>query len=569
LITGKNVSLFQAEYGMHVSDDGAFFNASLDIAKAGRVGTTTIAAAAISAFSIILLIVSMIVIGFRIINTIEEGMTLIGVQKAVGYRSVQIISSIALQFGITALIGGVMGVAISQALIPLLMEVWKPVLGLNWMPRFDTGLAAISVSAVLVTSLAVSVITARTINTLHPLIALRGGITAHSWSRNHLPLDTVPGPLSLLLALKQVLQNKKRTAGISLIVAALTLASVVGITLNYNLNERRVEFARSIFGEIPHIDILFMLNKGNNGESFKERMLKRPEVRKVFGYTGNRPISLDVNGTTAVIIIAEDCSLMESKMMIDGRYPKHDNEIALGTFVLQAVDKKIGQTVIVGNSENKREYLITGIVQTTERNGFNGLMNVGGMRLLRPDFDFRDYAVYLNEGVTPRTFIESVQTAEGAIFEEVIEEQKQVNNLLDSISVIFAAVTAMIGTATVFVIILVLYMVIKTTILRRRRELGIQKALGFTTLQLMNQIALNMTPVIFLGVTFGAIVGYANVNAILLILFRGMGVAKLQLAVPVGQTVVVSIALVILAYMVSLLIAWRIRKISAYALVTE
>jgi len=38
------------------------------------------------------------------------------------------------------------------------------------------------------------------------------------------------------------------------------------------------------------------------------------------------------------------------------------------------------------------------------------------------------------------------------------------------------------------VVMLMLYLIVKTMIIRRRRELGIQKALGFTTLQLMNQI---------------------------------------------------------------------------------
>jgi putative ABC transport system permease protein len=528
-----------------------------------------IAASMIVTFSIMILIVSLIVIRFRIINSIEDNMINIGVQKAIGYRSSQIISSIVLQFAFITFVGGIIGAVISQMLIPFIMEIWKPMLGLIWIPAFDTNIALISIAVILFTSIIVSFISSLRINQLHPLTALRRGLSTHSWSKNYLPLDKTRGPLNLLLALKIILQNKKRTMSISLIVAVVTFASVVGITLNYNINERRMEVARSIFGENPHIDVLCMLNDGMSGEHFKNKMMQRSEVRKVFGYTGNSPKSLDIDGSAVLVIVTEDSSLMESDMIIEGRYPKHNNEIALGTLVLKAVHKKVGDTVIVGNGINAKEFLVSGIVQSTEGNGFNGLLTGEGMRLLQSDFNFLDYAVYLNEGVSAKLFIENIQAAEGDIFEMIVDEQNQVNNLLDSMSGIFFAVTSVIGIASVIVIVLILYMTINTAILQRRRELGIQKALGFTSLQLMNQIALNMTPVILLGIFFGELIGILSVNAIVVGLLSGLGISKLQFVIPIEQTIILSVALLLFAYSVSMLIAWRVRKFSAYSLVTE
>jgi putative ABC transport system permease protein len=240
LLPGKSSSLFLAEYGKNVPGTGLVWALSYDIAKFGRVNIATIASSMLVAFSVMLLIVSLIVVRYRIINSIEDSMTNIGAQKAIGYRSAQIIASIALQFGLTALVGGVLGVAASQAAIPLLMEIWKPTLGLEWVPSFDIVTAAVSLATVLFMSLLVSWLTSRRINRLHPLIALRGGMNTHSWSKNYLPLDKARGPLTLLLAQKQTLQNKKGAAGVSLIVASLTMASIVGLTLNYNMNERRM-----------------------------------------------------------------------------------------------------------------------------------------------------------------------------------------------------------------------------------------------------------------------------------------------------------------------------------------
>jgi putative ABC transport system permease protein len=562
-------SVFAAEYGKNVSSDGLIWSSSYDMAKSGRINFAMIAAYMIVTFSMILLIVSLIVIRFRIINSIEDSMINIGVQKAIGYRSIQIMLTIVLQFALIAFVGGIFGVAILQVMIPIIMKIWKSMLGLIWIPQFDFAAAIVSISIVLFTSIIVSLITSHRINALHPLIALRRGLSTHSWNKNYFPLDNMRAPLNLLLALKIIMQNKKQTISISLIVAVVTIVSFVGITFSYNLNERRMEFARSIFGEIPSIDVLIMLNEGNSGELFKNNIMQRYEVRKVFGYTGNRPTSLDIDGSAVLVITAEDCSLLESDMMIEGRYPKHNNEIALGTLVLKAAKKKVGDTVIVGNGKINREYLVTGIVQTTEGNGFNGLINGDGMRLLKPDFNFLDYAVYLHEDISAKIFIEHVQATEGNIFEVIIDEQNQVNNLLDSISGLFFAVTAVIGIASIIVIILVLYMTIKTAILQRRKDLGIQKAFGFTSFQLMNQIALNMTPIILLGILTGEVIGILSVNKIIIGMLSSLGISKLQLVIPVEQTIILSAALLLLAYVVSMLIAWRIRKISAYTLVTE
>jgi putative ABC transport system permease protein len=106
-------------------------------------------------------------------------------------------------------------------------------------------------------------------------------------------------------------------------------------------------------------------------------------------------------------------------------------------------------------------------------------------------------------------------------------------------------------------------------ILRRRRELGIQKALGFTTLQLMNQFALYFIPVIAAGVMAGGLLGIFGFNAIFVALTRGMGIMTASMPVPALLTIATCAGLVVLSYAFALLIASRIRRISAYALVSE
>jgi len=556
---------FQADYNREVSTEGLSFAYGYSDAKQSRTVIPVIASIVITAFAIILLAVSLIVIRFRIVNSIEENMTNIGAQKAIGYRSVQIITSIVTQFAGIAIIGGIAGILLSQMLIPVIAKALEPMTALVWNPGFVVGTALIALLSVLLTISIISFLSARRISKLHPLIALRGGLATHSFKRNPLPLEKSRAPLGLVFAIKQLLQKKKQAAAICVIVAAVTMSTVAGIAVNYNMGDGREGFARALFGEMP--DANFMLKDNVDGEAFKERLLARPEVRKSFGYETS--VTLLVDGINIQASVVEDCSLLESNMIIDGRYPRHNNEIAIGPSTSRVAEKGIGDTVMVKTGESEKEYIVTGIVQFFQNGGFIGMITGGGISEIRPDYRFAGYNVYLWDGASVKTLIESVQTAEGNVFDSVIDMQDNLESLMNSMSGIFTAVAAGILAVTIFVVILVLYMVIKTTILHRKRELGIQKAVGFTTFQLMNQIALNMTPVILAGVVAGAFAGYFGLNPMMVAIMGGMGIVRVNLPVPLDQTIIVCIALVAISYLVSMLIARRIRKISAYALVVS
>jgi len=516
-------------------------------------------------FAALLLAVSLIVIRFRINNSIEENMRGIGVQKAVGFRSKQIILAIAVQFTSVALVGGAVGIALAYAAIPVIMGILEPMLALLWKPGFDLAASAVSILSVLVVVSSISYLSARKISKLQPLIALRGGISTHSFKRNALPLSKARGPLDLLLAIKQILHKKGQAAAISIIVAAVTMASVAGISVNHNMSNGGESFARAVFGEMP--DVFFQLRNSDEGIAFKERLLERPEVRKVFGCDYNATLLVEENFVSPMVV--EDCSLLEGSLLISGRYPRHSNEIALGSAILKVAGKGIGDAVMLRIDDNEKEYIVTGLVQYMGNGGFNGMITVEGIREVQPDYEVKDFNVYLHDGSDVKDFISSVRTVEGDALENVMELQENLGATMEGMSGIFAAVAAGVLAATVFVVIIVLYMVIKTAILGRRRELGIQKAIGFTTFQLMNQIALNMMPVILLGVLAGSAAGYFGFNPIMALSMAGMGIVRVDMPVPLGLVIMTCLALLALAYCVSMLIALRIRNISAYALITE
>ncbi|MBO9599596.1 MAG: FtsX-like permease family protein, partial [Cohnella sp.] len=167
------------------------------------------------------------------------------------------------------------------------------------------------------------------------------------------------------------------------------------------------------------------------------------------------------------------------------------------------------------------------------------------------------------------SFIRDVKAKHGDAIDDILD----INELIESqtqsfISALFL-VMALILTITVLVVALILYLVISTMILKRRREFGILKATGYTTFQLMSQIAYSFMPIVVFGVVVGGVLGCLYTNSLLEMLLSGGGVKNVAFIVEVPVMALMCAGLVVLAYLVSMLVARRIKKISAYGLITE
>lgn len=531
--------------------------------KQSRTFILLITAMVIFAFAVILVVVSLIVIRFGIVNNIDESMTNIGILKAAGYKNNQISYSIILQFCSVAFVGGILGALASQLILPLIAGILESQSALIWVPDIDYIKAMISLVSVLSLVLIVSFIAARRIYKLHPLTALRGGLETHSFKKNHMPLDKSRGNLSMLLAGKQFLQNKKQGVMIIIIVAFLSFASIFGISIYYNIGVESEAFIHTLAGEVP--DAYVSLKDSNDTDRFVDGLRESEDVRKVFGY---QSVDMLVDDYDVLSIIIEDFSMLEGEMLYEGRYPTHSNEVAVSGNVTKITGKGIGDTISIKQGGEEKEFVISGLIQIVNNGGFAITMSNDALLTMQDDFQFIEFYIYLSDGIDANEFIKEIKKTEGDIFNSATASSDQIDAQFKPYGNIFAAVVAAILIITVIVVVLVLYLVIKTMILRRKHEFGIQKAVGFTTVQLMNQIALNYTPMICAGVLIGGISGYFALNPIFTAVMGSMGIMNTRMPSPTSWVIITCITLIVLAYAVSMLVAWRIRKISPYALIS-
>jgi len=540
------------------------FSLDLVIIKLSRVMMASMVSVMIVAFAIIIVAVCLIVVRFRIDNSIEDDMTKIGSLKALGYTSTQIVLSIVMQFVSIAFVGSTAGIALSYLATPLLSDVFAKQSGLMWVQGFDGAISSIALSLLLIIVVMVAFFAARRVNKLHPIVALRGGIITHSFYKNHMPLSSSKGSLPLALALKSLLQNKKQGIMIAIIMIAVSFAGTFAVVMFYNTT-----IDTKTFFETPGVELsnaVAVLKPDSDTTKFIEDIKNRNDVRKL-QFIDQAMISIDKNQVSAYVM--EDYSGKETNTVYQGRYPLHSNEIVLAGHFAEMIEKKIGDSVTVKMGESQAQFIITGLSQGAYMGGMNICMRLDGMLKLNPEFKQQSLQIYLNKNENAGEFVNNLET----LYSDVLISTTDMDSVMEKGTGVYTDIVSKVGIAilvvTIAVVILVLYFVINSSVTRRKRELGIQKAIGFTTFQLMNQFSFGFLPPIIVGVCIGSVLGIMRTNAIMSVAQRAMSIMKANYIITPVWIALFGVAIVIVSYVTSMLITYRIRKISAYALISE
>lgn len=560
-------------------DFSALFAAvDLSLIEMARCMMANMVAAMMVVFALVLVVVCLLVVRFRIVNSLEEDVVNIGSLKSMGYTSQQIILSVILQFCLIAGAGSLAGIALSYPALPAVSMVFEQQSGLKWEQGFDGGVSSAAFLAIELIVVSVAWLSARHIGKLSPVSALRMETSARKYSRNYLPLEGAASVASesrlpMLLALKSVVHNMKQTVMIVTILIAVTFVGAYGVIMYYNTSVDTKAFA-----EVPGMEIcnaIAMLNPGLDQTQAVQAIEGMDAVRK--GQYLDE-VKLRVEGTDVAAVVMETYAGKESMLVYEGRYPLSDHEIVLAGILAERLHKTVGDTVAVGFGDQEEVFNVVGLSNGSSMGGLNTSILTRDFLRFNPDFKHQSLYIYLAKGTDAAGFIEDLET----VFKDRFEDQADQKMLLGTVNFdkelasgmasyqsIVAAMGLVMLVITGCVVALVLYFVISSSVIRKRRELGIQKAIGFTTFQLMNQISIGFMLPIFVGAAVGSVLGAYYTNPLMSVVMRGMGVMKAGFIVDPYWVVAFGAATVVASYLLSLLISWRIRKISAYALVAE
>lgn len=544
---------------------GSILSINLSLISMSRTMMASMVAIMMVVFSAIIVIVCLIVVRFRISNSIEDDMVKIGSLKAIGYTSRQVKLSIMLQFLLIACIGSIVGIALSYLLVPAVSDVLAVQSGLRWEQGFDPIISGIALLVMLLIVALTAFISAGRVKKLNPIDALRGETNKGRYRRNHMPLEKARGRLPMVLAWKSIMQNMKQNIMIAIIMFAVSFAGAFSVVMFYNSS-----VDTSTFAEIPGIErssVVAVLPPMDYNTQLVKDISGMQGVRKT-QFLDQADVAID--GDKISTYIMENYDSKETKTIYEGSYPNEDNEIALAGMLADMLDKQIGDSVIVEINGNEELFFITGLTQGSSMGGMDASIRYDDVIRLNPDFGQQNLQIYLEDNEDTTDFVTAIESkfSDDEVL-SAVDMEKAFNEGMGAYTSIVSLVGVAILTVTIMVVILVLYFVISSSVVRKKRELGIQKAIGFTTLQLMNQFSLSFLPAAIIGVFAGCFLGAAETNRIMSVTMSAMGIMRANFLVIPIIIVLFCVIVITLTYIISMLVTWRIRKISAYALVTE
>ena len=522
----KDITEFLSERGitaLNVNDREA--------ARQTRTMVCTLLIVIFLALAAIILAVSIFLSSFRIRSTIEDELAQMGVLKAVGYTSKLIIRSVVMPYALVGIVSTIIGTAISYAALPGVAAILAIQSGFTYTPVFDTAALLMVVIIPVSTIVLFAYLSAVKIHKLEPIDAIRGSKGSEGAGQN-----------ILLFVLS---------------IGIMVLLSFAG-TLLYNVSVNPDNFINTLSEESP--SVIFTVQKDKMPE-LKGLLQEDSRVKLVLEYSST---SVNYADGSLTAFVCEDFGKITNDICYEGRNPAGEDEIAVGNML--AADYPIGSEIEITTSDKSAVYVVTGYIQSVNNAGKaceltdEGYARIGGA--------MSTANIYLHNKIA-KTFIEEYEKQHAPLIVSSINYEQLNENGRTMYTGIVSAVTVALFVISVLMVLLVLYVIIHSMISRRRQEFGIYKAIGYTSRMLTIMTASRFMPVVAVSAVLSAIAGIWYLPAINQFIFSQIGAIKNHFVISIWILLLLALIFTAVAFVISVLLAAPIKKITAYSLLKE
>jgi len=527
-----------------------------------KIGVATfinIIMAVLLSFSIIILAIAAIVIKFSTITHIENNIKNIGTLEAMGYTTRQIIRATLLEYLIIAMVGFMVGLGASLFISPVITNVVSSSIGLSWTMGIYPAAVLASLGMVMILVLGIAYFSAFKIKRITPLAALRSGVQTHHFIKNRIPLEQTKLSLNAAMGLKMLIHNKRQNLIAAVIIMLLSLVTVFSLAAYYNFSVDQTAMIKLIGLETADVQVSV---SDDEAEIFAEieEMQGVDEVIKLTFFESI--IKYEGKESGANTRITEDYERLKVDTCVKGRMPVNDNEIAITSIVLNSIGAKMGDTVSIDYNGLTREYLVVGIIQQFNMLGKGAAITTAGMKKLVPSFEEKNLMIYLGDGLDTEKFVTKLNN-------QYMDQNIQSVSYFESIEMMLSSFEASVQIVVVgclgviaVIIVFILFLIVRVRLLRERTRLGVSKALGFTSNQLIGQLLISEMPVIIGASMAGAAAGYFTTNPLLALMLSANGILNCDFYVDPGMVLLTPIGISLIGLGTVLIVSGKIRKIS-------
>ncbi len=510
-------------------------------------------------FSGIMLIISLFVSKFKIGQSITEEITNMGVLKALGYTSNEIILSTIFPFIICGLIFTICGISASYLLLPLLSLVVEMQSGFIWNIQLDltSNLMVLCINLILICIF--TVIPALKIKKLNPINAIRG-LNEKKSGKNFFNIEYTIGNINFILMLKNFINTKKQNILLGIVLFFMTLVSSFAGTLFYNINLNPINFINTLVEEHPSVIV-------EGKKELKNKIINLNNVKNVIYYDEN--ITIDYKENNYKTFVAESFTNLDNDLCYEGHNPRNSDEISIGSKIKEENNINLGDYIVLNKNQVEHEYKVVGFIQSVNYSGEIMEMTLEGYNKLDASYIPNIMYVYLDDEEKSEDFIKELNDMFGQDINQTMNYTKSMNSAINMYVSLISTICIIIIILTILLICLILYILISSIIIKRKQELGIFKAIGYENKQLVKQLVGGFIPSTIISTVLGLIVSQIFMKDIVLIMFRNVGAYKVSFEYPFIIFIMITMLLILITLIIGVILARKIRKISVYSLIKE
>lgn len=540
-----------------------------NLTKAKSVNYSTLLPSVLSkivlVFIAMLFVVTLVIMGHSISSEIEIDRKKLGILKSQGFTKQKIRLIMQVQYILAQLIGIALGLVISMLLTGVISDVFMVSVGVPITLSVSVFKAILLIVSLIAISVFVMTVKTHKIANISPVKAITGQ-KDEVYFDSRLKMNLSKRFLSLTLGIRQFTCAKRRYIGM-LIISALLMYFMLSINLIGAMITS--ENALDMMGmEVTQLD----MNLTNAGDD----VMTLDEAEKIADEIIEKYTTIEKRFAVSNLYCSIDgysilCRSYKYPQyiggIIKGRQPRHANEILITPMVSDEFGWQVGDKVTVSDKEGSLECMVVGLYQSTNDAGMVFAIPFEAFETLNPKMSLTYEGYMLEDASKAQQIADEIDAALGKAgscrywdINDVgdVMYQNEVN-LLKAIVYIFSAI---------FMLVAVVLLCTKAFVLERR-DIGIYKAVGFTSGRLRMAFALRFSFVAALGSVAGLVLSLLLSEKMLSLMLRTIGLAYLELDFGLLDTLVPMAVLITGFFVFSLLASRKIKKVETRELVAE
>lgn len=540
-----------------------------DRIKGSYTALSQITGAALCFVSVILAATVIALMLFLIRSDLEEDVKTIGIYKSLGMRGGQIAGIYLVCYGIIGFFGAALGSVLGGALSKGVIQKILGDLGIYTVSFERVGgyqlLTGILVLTAIITLCFLCVFKVRKLNTSY---AIRTGFwqTKERGHRKPGELNEWQGSFELYYAVRGVQGKKLRygyIAGVSLILGCLTILCLGCLNAVGEIDQEP-----ELWGFIK-TDVYVTSLEDTPVSSIIEELKHSPYVLYTYGVNKVTAQYRPEDKTAWQNIPMEVYELPWNEKIKDrslyGRRPVRENEVGVGLALSQKYGLKVGGQIEIMINGKKAQYEITGIFQTLSNYGMIIRTVTKNLdQFVKTEGAYGDYMLVLAPGVDKWEYAKELAEKYQGKFSFIASKSNG-----ESITGVLAPAIGTIITVLFVVAVLITINLTFLLIRHERKTIGLLKAVGMTTWQIVKMYSWRNGLSALLGNSLGLLLGIFVVPKLLTPSARLLGLSEFPFGNSLPETAVAFLLLPICMVLGTCAVVKTIGRVSVKQLVSE